>query len=43
MESRNENIVCAVLALIKELDENSLEIVRRNVERKIGTLRMNNK
>ena len=43
MESRNENIVCAVLALIKELDENSLEIVRRNVERKIGALRMNNK
>lgn len=36
LETRNENIVCAVMALLKELDESSLEIIRRDVERKIG-------
>ncbi|OMJ81759.1 hypothetical protein SteCoe_17700 [Stentor coeruleus] len=34
-DSKNENILCAVLALIKELDETNLEIVRKEVERKI--------
>ncbi len=32
---RNENILCAVLALLKELDESGLELVRRDVERKM--------
>ncbi|CDW81890.1 UNKNOWN [Stylonychia lemnae] len=32
---RNENILCAVLALLKELDENGLELVKRDIERKI--------
>ena len=34
---RNENILCAVLALLKELDENGLELVKRDIERKIQT------
>jgi hypothetical protein len=29
------------MALLKELDESSLEIIRRDVERKIGQIRMN--
>jgi len=33
---RNENILCAVLALLKELDESGLELVRRDIERKMG-------
>lgn len=33
---RNENILCAVLALLKELDENGLELVKRDIDRKIG-------
>lgn len=33
---RNENILCAVLALLKELDESSLELVRRDIDRKLG-------
>ena len=32
---RNENILCAVLALLKELDESGLELVKRDIERKI--------
>ena len=32
---RNENILCAVLALLKELDNNSLEFVRREVEKRL--------
>jgi hypothetical protein len=32
---RNENILCAVLALLKELDESGLELVKRDIDRKI--------
>lgn len=35
-DNKNENILCAVLALIKELDENNLEIVRKEVDRKMA-------
>ena len=35
---KNENILCAVLALLKELDENSLELVKRDIERKMNRL-----
>jgi Leucine-rich repeat (LRR) protein len=35
-ESRNENILCAVLALLKELDESGLELVKRDIERKLS-------
>ena len=34
-DGRNNNILCAVLALIKELDEYNLEIVKKEVEKKI--------
>lgn len=34
---RNENILCAVLALLKELDESGLELVKRDIERKLTT------
>ena len=34
-EPRNENILCAVLALLKELDTKSLELVKRDIDRKI--------
>ena len=34
--NKNENILCAVLALLKELDETSLELVRREIERKLA-------
>ena len=33
--SRSENILCAVLALLKELDESGLELVKREIERKL--------
>lgn len=36
-ENRNENILCAVLALLKELDENGLEIIRRDIDRKLSS------
>jgi Leucine-rich repeat (LRR) protein len=36
-ESKNENILCAVLALLKELDQKSLELVKRDIERKISS------
>ncbi|EAR86710.2 hypothetical protein TTHERM_00197740 (macronuclear) [Tetrahymena thermophila SB210] len=35
--NRNSNIVCAILSLLKELDYNSLEIIRRDVDRKINS------
>ncbi|KAL4467764.1 hypothetical protein ABPG74_013099 [Tetrahymena malaccensis] len=35
--NRNSNIVCAILSLLKELDYNSLEIIRRDVDRKISS------
>ena len=34
-EQRNENILCAVLALLKELGESELELVKRDIENKI--------
>lgn len=34
-EQRNENILCAVLALLKELNESELELVKRDIEKKI--------
>ena len=34
--NRNGNIVCAIMSLLKELDVNSLEVIRRDVERKIS-------
>ncbi len=34
--SRNENILCAVLSLLKELDPKGLELVRRDIDRKLG-------
>jgi len=36
-EGRNENILCAVLALLKELGESELELVKRDIEKKILT------
>ena len=35
-DGKNENLMCAVLALLKELDENSLELVRKEIERKMA-------
>jgi hypothetical protein len=35
-ENRNENILCAVLALLKELDDHGLELVKRDIERKLS-------
>ena len=34
---RNENILCAVLALLKELDESGLELVKRDIDRKLNS------
>jgi hypothetical protein len=34
-EGRSNNILCAVLALIKDLDEYNLEIVKKEIEKKI--------
>jgi hypothetical protein len=33
---KNENILCAILALLKELDDSGLELVKREIERKIA-------
>jgi hypothetical protein len=35
---RADNILCAVLALIKELDRQGLELVRRAIEQRQGEL-----
>lgn len=35
-ESRSDNILCAVLALIKDLDDSGLEVVRRELDKKIN-------
>lgn len=32
---RNENLLCAVLALIKELNESELELIKRDIEKKL--------
>jgi hypothetical protein len=34
--NRNENIICAILSLLKELDSSSLEIIRKDINRKLG-------
>lgn len=33
-DSRSENILCAVLALLKELDDSELELVKRDIDRR---------
>jgi hypothetical protein len=38
---RNENILCAVLALLKELDESGLELVKRDIDRKLSNKKQN--
>lgn len=38
---RNENILCAVLALLKELDESGLELVKRDIDRKLISKKSN--
>jgi len=35
-DNRSENILCAVLALLKELDVKSLELVKRDIDRKLN-------
>lgn len=37
-EHRKENVLCAVLALIKELDYSELEFIKRDIDRKLGYL-----
>jgi len=32
---KNENILCAVLALLKELEPNELELVKRDIEKNL--------
>ena len=36
-DTRNENILCAVLSLLKELDPKSLELIRRDIDRKLSS------
>jgi len=38
-EKKNENIVCAILALLKELGESDLELVRKDIDKKLGGMR----
>jgi hypothetical protein len=40
---RNENILCAVLALVKELNESELELIKRDIEKKLSALQVKNK
>ncbi|OMJ65611.1 hypothetical protein SteCoe_37911 [Stentor coeruleus] len=35
-ENRSNNVLCALLALIKELDDYSLDIVRKEIDRKLA-------
>lgn len=37
-DQRKENVLCAVLALIKELDQSELEFLKRDIDRKLGLL-----
>jgi hypothetical protein len=32
---RNENILCAIIALMKELDKGGLEFVRKDAEKRL--------
>jgi hypothetical protein len=34
--AKSENILCAILALLKELDDSALELVKREIDRKIS-------
>ena len=34
---KNENILCAVLALVKELNEGELELIKRDIEKKLSS------
>mmetsp|Transcript_27535 Transcript_27535/g.27209 ORF Transcript_27535/g.27209 Transcript_27535/m.27209 type:complete len:204 (+) Transcript_27535:81-692(+) len=36
VEKPGDNILCAVLSLLKELDENGLEIVKREIDKRVG-------
>jgi len=38
---RNENILCAVLALIKELNESELELIKRDIDKKLSVNKKN--
>jgi hypothetical protein len=34
---KSENILCAVLALVKELNEGELELIKRDIEKKLAS------
>lgn len=36
VENRSNNVLCAILALVKELDEYNLEIVKKEIDRKLA-------
>lgn len=36
VENRSNNILCAILALVKELDEYNLEIVKKEIDRRLA-------
>lgn len=36
IQFRNENILCAIIALMKELDKSGLEFVRKDCEKRIS-------
>ena len=35
-KTKNENIVRAILSLVKDLNENSLETIKRDIDRKLN-------
>jgi hypothetical protein len=35
---RNENILCAIIALMKELDKSGLDFVRKDCEKRLAKL-----
>jgi hypothetical protein len=35
---RNENILCAIIALMKELDKSGLEFVKKDCEKRLSKL-----
>lgn len=35
---RNENILCAIIALMKELDKSGLEFVKKDCEKRLAKL-----
>jgi len=37
---KNENIICAIVSLLKELDDNGLEFVKEEVEKKLSMMRI---